>query len=423
MAPMTDVVLPTGCPVRHDFDPLAESYLADPYEVARRVRAETPVFYAPEIDMWVVTRMADIEAVFMDHETFSGRIVQDPAYPLCPEAKAVLAQGFDPLPVMSNNVPPDHGRIRVYTSRGFSGRRMGMLEPYVRRRATELVDRMLAGPNPVDLVDALAFPLPAYTVFELIGFPAEDADQLKDWCGRRKSFSWGHPPAEEQESIARDMLSYWQYCQAFVDAKVADRARGTTTDDFVGELLDAHEADPTDLTMDELKSVVYGLSFAGHEAVTNLICNSVKCLLEHPAQWAEVCADPSLINPALEEVLRYDSSQVSWRRVATRDTEVGGVPVPAGAKLFLLFASGNHDPERFDDPARFDIHRANAQKHISFGKGVHFCLGSSMARMEARVVLSVLAEKVPTMRLVPDQTFRVHPNIQFRGPEELWLTW
>ena len=114
----------SGCPVRHDFDPLSEGYLADPYAVAAAVRTETPVFYAEPLDMWVVTRMEDVEAVFTDAETFSGRLVQDPIFPLCPAARSVLGEGFDPLPVMSNNVPPDHGRVRVHTTKGFSNRRM-----------------------------------------------------------------------------------------------------------------------------------------------------------------------------------------------------------------------------------------------------------------------------------------------------------
>lgn len=413
------------CPVRHDFDPLAADYLADPYAVASKVRSDSPVFYAEGLDMWVVTRMADVEAVFMDHDTFSGRLVQDPVFPLCDAARKMLREGgFNPLPTMSNNEPPDHGRIRVFTAKGFSVRRMGILEPSVRRRANDYADALLAkGPARFEFVEHLAFPLPAYTVFELIGFPDADAERLKTWCGRRKLFSWGRPSEEEQLSIAADMLAYWDYCQAFVDTKRSERARGIVTDDFVSELLDAHEHDNEQLTLDELKSVVYGLSFAGHEAVTNLLCNSFHTLLDHPAQWAEMCADRALVGPAVEEVLRYNSSQISWRRIANREAVVGGVTIPAGAKLMLLFSAANHDPDRFAEPDRFDIHRANSRHHISFGKGVHFCLGAAMARMEAKVVVDVLADRIPSLRLVPDQELRVHPNVQFRGPEELWLEW
>ncbi len=256
----------TGCPIDHDFDPLAPGYLADPYTVADRVRETTPVFYAPSLDMWVVSRMEDVEAVFSDHETFSGRIVQDPVFPVCDAARAVLSEGFHPLPVMSNNEPPDHGRIRVHTTKGFSNRRMAILEPFIRANAERLVSDMLAGERPAEFVHALAFPLPAYTVFRHIGFPDEDAEQLKRWCGNRKLFQWGRATEAEQVAIAENMVAYWHYCQEFTDAKLHDLG-----DDFASDLLRAHLDDPDQLTLDEVKSVVYGLSFAGHEAVTNLL--------------------------------------------------------------------------------------------------------------------------------------------------------
>ena len=278
---------PTGCPVDHTFDPLAPDYLLDPYPVAARVRESTPVFYAPALDMWVVSRMDDVEAVFSDHETFSGRIVQDPMFPVCPAARAVLSEGFHPLPVMSNNEPPDHGRIRVHTTKGFSNRRMAILEPFIRANAERLIGAMLAGDPPAEFVQAVAFPLPAYTVFRHIGFPDEDAEPLKRWCGNRKLFQWGRATEAEQVEIADNMVAYWHYCQAFTDAKLDHLA-----DDFASDLLRAHLEDPEQLTLDEVKSVVYGLSFAGHEAVTNLLCNTVRQLLTHRDQWEAVCADP-----------------------------------------------------------------------------------------------------------------------------------
>jgi cytochrome P450 len=410
--------IPRGCPVDPGFDPLAPDYLEDPYAVAAKVRESTPVFYAPSLDMWVVSRMDDVEAVFNDHETFSGRIVQDPVFPVCPAARAVLSEGFHPLPVMSNNEPPDHGRIRVHTIKGFSNRRMAILEPFIRANAERLVGAMLDAGPPAEFVHALAFPLPAYTVFRHIGFPDEDADMLKRWCGNRKLFQWGRATEAEQVAIAENMVAYWHYCEDFTEAKLHDLG-----DDFASDLLRAHLEDPTQLTFDEVKSVVYGLSFAGHEAVTNLLCNTVRQLLAHREQWEAVCADPDLVTAAVEEVLRYDSSQISWRRIAKRPAVVGGVEIPEGAKVLLLFAAANRDPRRFDEPDRFDIHRANARHHISFGKGIHFCLGAGTARHEARIVLDTLVHLAPSLRLADGQDFRVFPNITFRGPEQLLLEW
>ena len=185
----------------------------------------------------------------------------------------------------------------------------------------------------------------------------------------------------------------------------------------------AHEEHPEDITYQEVESVIYGLSFAGHEAVTSLICNALQCLLVRRDVWARICADPSLIPNALEEVLRFNSSQISWRRVTTRDTEINGQPVAEGTPIFLNFAAANRQSDLFATPDDFDIDRTNASQHISFGKGVHHCLGAKLARNEVRVVLEVLAERLPSLRLVEDQEYSYFPNITFRGPSELHVEW
>ncbi|MFV0258090.1 MAG: cytochrome P450 [Acidimicrobiales bacterium] len=410
---------PAGCPVHQDWSPLDDDYLAEPYHIAHQLRDDLGVFYAARLGYLVVTEMAEIERIFTDHETFASVNVQDPVFPLAPEAQAVLAaEDFDPVAVMSNRPEPDHGRIRVYTRAGFSNRRIWSLEPYIRRRSHELIDRMLATGPPTELVRALAFPLPGETVFRFIGFPEGDDEMLKNWCGDRKAFSWGRPAPAAQAEIAEHMLAYWRYCRAFTAARRDDRG-----DDLASELIDAHEANPDDLSYREVESIVYGLSFAGHEAVTALIGNSLQCLLPRRDQWAEIVADPSLIPNAVEEVLRFHSSQISWRRVTTRATTVGGHDVPAGTAVLLNFASANRQPDLFPDPDTFDIHRPNANRHISFGKGVHYCLGARFARFETQLVLEALAARIPSLRLVDDQAFTYFPNITFRGPTELRVTW
>jgi cytochrome P450 len=219
------------------------------------------------------------------------------------------------------------------------------------------------------------------------------------------------------------MLDYWRYCREFVARRRDDRA-----DDFTSELLDAHDADPdpangTGISYREVESVVYGISFAGHDPVTALLCNTLRCLLPRRDQWAALVADRSLAHNAVEETLRFESSQVSWRRVTTRATTLGGVDLPAGTRLFLNFAAANHQPDLFDDPDTFDVRRPTANQHISFGKGIHFCLGAGLARMEARIALELLAERLPSLRLSADQTLSFFPNITFRGPDELHVEW
>jgi hypothetical protein len=423
-APDSIATAPPGCPVNHTWSPLGDDYLADPYPIAAQLREEHPVFYADELGYVVVTRMADIEHVFTNPDIFASSNVQDPVFPLSAEAAQILsADDFDPIAVMSNRQEPDHARIRAYTRQGFGNRRLKALEDYMRERASELLDDMIAGGSPAEYVEALAFPLPAEIVFRLIGFPPEDDALIKSWCVNRRAFSWGKPTPEEQAEIAAGMLEYWRYCREFVAMRRDHRA-----DDFTSEMLDAHDADPdptngTGISYREVESVVYGISFAGHDPVTSLLCNTLRCLLPRRDQWDALVADPSLAKAAVEETLRFESSQVSWRRVTTRPTTLAGVDLPAGTRVFLNFASANRQPDVFEQPDVFDIDRPDANRHISFGKGIHFCLGSGLARVEARIALELLAERLPSLRLVEDQRFEFFPNITFRGPNELHVEW
>jgi cytochrome P450 len=410
---------PAGCPMHASWSPLNDDYLDEPYAIAAELRDEHPVFYAEELGYLVVTEMDEIERIFNEHETFASVNVQDPVFPLAPEAQQVLsAEDFNPVAVMSNRPEPDHGRIRKYTRQGFSNKRIKTLEPFMRRRGNQLIDAMLAAGSSTEFVDAFAFPLPGETVFRFIGFPEADDELLKQWCGDRKAFSWGRPTGDQQTEIAEQMLAYWRYCRKFTASKRADRG-----DDFTSELITAHEENPDDITYREVESVVYGLSFAGHEAVTSAICNTLQCLLPRRKVWAEICADPTLIPNAVEEVMRFNSSQISWRRLTTADTTVGGYDVPAGTAIFMNFASANRQADIFENPDEFDIHRPNAAHNISFGKGVHYCLGARFAKFETQVMTEILADRIPSLRLVEDQSESYFPNITFRGPTTLHIAW
>ena len=416
----TTAAAPAGCPVHATWSPLSESYLADPYPEAAALHRAHPIFFAESLGYLVVSDMVDIEAVFLDHETFASTNVQDPVFPLSDEARAVLsADDFNPVAVMSNRPEPEHGKIRRYTRDGFSNRRLRILEPYIRQRSHQLIDAMIKNGSPAEFIEAFAFPLPGETVFRFIGFPESDDEELKQWCQERKAFSWGRPTPEEQTRIAEQMLAYWRYCREFTASKRENR-----TDDFASELITAHEENPDDMTYQEVESVIYGLSFAGHEAVTSLICNALQCLLPRRETWARICQDPSLIPNAVEEVLRYNSSQISWRadhHEGHRDQRP--VPVAEGTPIFMNFAAANRQSDIFPTPDEFDIDRENAGHHISFGKGVHHCLGARLARNETRLVLEVLSERLPSLRLVDDQDISYFPNITFRGPSELHVAW
>jgi cytochrome P450 len=377
---------------------------------------ETPVFYAPAIDYYVVTRYADIEAVFLDPETYSAGAAQLPLVKLEPEATEILlAGGHKPQPSMVSLDPPAHARLRRPAARAFTPRRVAEMEPRVRATLTELLDAV--DPSaPFDLVETLTFPLPATVVFSFMGVPEEDYAQLRDWCGHRATLAWGRPPAAEQVEHATSMAAYRRYLRELVARKAGDRS-----DDFAGALLAIHDEDPEALTQEEIASILFSLSFAGHETTNYLIGNLVRRLLEDPARWDEVVDDRSLIPGAVEETLRYDTSVPAWRRIAKRAVTLGGVGIPEGAKLFLWLASSGRDASVFPEPDVFDLRRANAKRHLAFGKGIHFCIGSALGKLEAQLALEELTRRFPSLRLVEDQELSFHPNISFRGPQALWV--
>ncbi len=410
---------PVGCPVNREFSTFEEHYMQDPYAELHRLRHESPIFYSEKLGYLVLTRMEDVSEVFRNADVFSSENVQDPVLPICDAAAKVLAvPDYNPIAVMSNRARPDHTRIRKYTMAGFSKRRMQVLADLIRRRCEMMVEEMLAGGSPAEFVRHIGHPLPGETIFRLIGFPEKDDRKLKGWTTNRLAFTWGKTTEAEQVNIAEKMLIYWRYCVSFVAYRLEH-----PEDDFTSELLAAHKDDPEELTYKEIESVVYGLSFAGHEIVSNMLSNGLISLLRHRDYWEEICTDPILIPNAVEEILRFNSPQTSWRRVTTDDTEIANYKIPKGTQVFLSLGSANHDETVFDDPESFDIHRKNARQNIAFGRGIHFCLGKRLAILEAEIALETLTKRVPSRDILQGQKFEFFPNFTFRGPAELWLTW
>jgi cytochrome P450 len=406
-----------GCPVRAGFDPLSAGFLADPFAVLAELPVDdAPVFYAPSIDYYVVTRYADVEAVFLDPESYSAGAAQLPLVELEPKAMRILLEGgHRPQPSMVSLDPPAHTRLRRPASRAFTPRRVAEMEPRVRKTVDDLLDAV--DPSaPFDLVSALTFPLPATMIFRFMGVPEEDYAQLKEWCGHRAALAWGRPAPEEQVEHAESMAAYRGYLRGLVAAKAGARA-----DDFASALLAIHDEDPEALTHEEIASILFSLSFAGHETTNYLIGNLVRRLLEDRARWEAVVADRTLIPAAIEETLRHDPSVPVWRRITRRPVTLGGAEIPEGAKLFLWLAAAGRDPSVFPEPDVFDLHRPNAKRHLAFGKGIHFCIGSALGKLEAQVALEGLIERFPGLRLVEGQQLTFHPNISFRGPQALWV--
>ena len=412
---MTTTGAARGCPVNESFDPLSADFLADPHTVlAALPRRDQPIFFAPSIGYYILTRYADIEQVFLDPATYSAAVAQAPLVPVVPEAQRILlAGGHRPQPSMVSLDEPEHARLRKPAARAFSMKRVSALVPVIEATTARLLDAV--GPAvEFDLVAALAFPLPANIVFSLMGVPERDYAELKHWSGYRAALGWGRPAPEDQIEIATGMAAYRGYLRELVDAKA-----GAPGDDLTSDLLAIHRENPERLTLEEIASILFSLSFAGHETTTGLIGNTVRRLLEVEERWSAIAADPGLIPAAVEETLRYDPSVPVWRRVTTRPATLAGVELPAGAKLFLWLAAAGRDAAAFSQPDAFDLHRPDSERHLAFGKGLHYCLGANLGKLEARIAVTALAARYPLLRLAPDQRLAFHPNISFRGPQVL----
>jgi cytochrome P450 len=400
------------------FDPFHDPYLADPYPFFAEARAATPVFYSPAIDYWVVTRYHDIRQIFQTPKLFSASNALAPIQPICPEAERTLAEGaFRPVPTLTNNDPPAHTRVRRLANVAFTMKRVAAMEPFIRELAVRFVRERLSSGR-ADLVRDLAWELPALVIFRVLGIPDEDVPRVKAGAENRLLLMWGRPAEEEQIRLAHGMAEFWRYAEELVARRAQD-----PRDDFTSDLILARDGAMPALNSQEVTTIVYGLLLAGHETATSLLANAFRRLLTDLDAWKEICGNSSLIPNAVEEVLRLDSSVIAWRRKTTQGVEIGGVPVPADANLLLLLGSANRDPAVFENPDRFDIHRTNAKDHLSFGHGVHFCLGAPLGRLEARVVIEELSERLPGLRLAPEQTLSFQPNTSFRGPLSLLVEW
>jgi cytochrome P450 len=407
-----------GATLAQRFDPFHDPYLADPYPLLAEARRREPVFYSPDLDYWVVTRYADIEAVFKDPETYSARIAQAPIAPLAPSVVQLLKEArFAPEPVMSNCDRPKHTRIRRHTARAFTSNKVAVLEPFIRGLADRAIDAFAARGR-ADLVAEMLYDLPASVILKILGIPDGDVPKIKSWSSNRLMLTWGRLGEAEQLREARGLLEYWRYCEGHIAAKIA-----VPGDDFPSDLLAIRNGDDAVLTIPEITNIVFGLLIAGHETTTSSSANAVKTLLGQRHAWERLCREPAAIPAAVEELLRFDTSVISWRRQANRPVRIAGVDIPEGGKLLLMLASANRDDSVFPEPERLDLDRANARDHLSFGLGIHFCFGAPLARLELKVILEQLTSRLAGLHLVEGQTWRFPANTSFRGPVALEVRW
>lgn len=420
-------VVPTpragGCPF-HEGHPAMERVasrfrpfdLTDPFPFYRLARQEAPVFYSEELGYWVVTRYEDIRKVFNDWETFSAENTATPYRAWSDEVRQILQDGgYIGGSGLSARTPPTHTRIRKAVSSVFGVKRFNALEPVIRERARSMIAGF-AGRGHADIVRDLAYELPAYTIFRLMGVPDSDVAEVKRWAESRALLVWGDLTPQQQVPHAHNLVKYWKYCEAQVE-----KCHRSPGDDLPSDLVRLQAA-TGEISDPEIAGICWSLLFAGHETTTTLIGNAVRELLLHGA-WPTLVSDPRKIPNAIEEVLRFSPSIVAWRRKALRDAEVAGQAIPAGAELLLVMGSGNRDDAQFADPEHFDIARGNARAHTSFGYGIHFCLGAPLARLQVKIVLEELTSALPGLELVPGQQFAFARNTSFRAPLALQVRW
>ncbi len=407
-----------GCPhlsrLSAEFKPFD---LTDPFPFYKKAREEEPIFYSEELGYWVVTRFQDIKEIFGNWKVFASENAQQPLKPILPKAKALMEeQGMVGLSGLSGRIPPDHTRIRRVASMAFNLSRIKKLEPRIRALAIEMIEK-IKPQGEAEIVRELAYELPAYVIFMLLGVPNEDVMQVKSWAESRLLLTWGDLSEDEQIVHAENMVRYWNYCQALVHSR-----KENPQDDFPSDMV-ALQEEGHDITDKEIAALCYSMLFAGHETTTSLIGNGVRELLKHRASWEAICRHPALIPNAVEEILRYSPSIVAWRRRAKADAEVGGVQFKEGDNILLVMGSGNRDEAVFAEGERFNIERDNAGQHLSMGSGIHFCLGAPLAKLEAKVVLEELTQRIPNIQLKPNQLFEFAYNTSFRAPVAVQTEW
>ncbi|PTL76574.1 cytochrome P450 [Vitiosangium sp. GDMCC 1.1324] len=405
-------------PLGLEFAPLEPHFLKDPFPFYARLRRESPVTFVPAFHFWLVSRYQDVLSVLKDARTFSSRDTLRPPVELPREVMAILEPaGYRPEYPLLGDDPPSHTRVRALVGKAFTLSRVNALEPRIRELANSYLDTLLHGGPRADLVSRLASPLAMHVMTELLGIPAADRERIKQWCDDEKLF-FTPIPLEQHLRAARGVADFRRYLRQLVE----DRRR-SPREDLITSLLEARAEGERPLNTDELVALACVLVFAGHETSTNLLALACYHLLRHPGLWQELRKAPYLIRNALEESMRYDSPVVGMMRTTNGPVQLGGTELPAGARLFLLFASANRDESVFEGGERFDLHRASAVRHLGLGHGIHYCVGAPVARLEAQVLLELMVQRLPELRLSPGEHISYLPNLVHRVPRHLQVQW
>jgi cytochrome P450 len=355
--------------------------------------------------------------VLRDVETFSSAFGQT-SMPLPAEDRerlaAAVAEGYPRVPTMLTADPPDHTRYRRLVTKAFTPKSIAELEPAIRAITTRLIDGWIDR-GAIEFVTEFAVPLPVEVIARALNVPDERLADFKRWSDDSIAGIGTNLSIDERVVAERGVNEFQRY---FADQ--LEQRRHEPQDDLLTNLLharvdDADVVDPRPLDMPEMLSILQQLLVAGNETTTKMLTEMVRLLAEHPEQWRQVQDDPSRVERVVEETLRLSTPTQGMFRIATRDVTLGGVDIPAGARLIVVYSSANRDEALYVDPDAFDPDRANLKEHLAFGKGVHFCLGAALSRLEGRVALQELCRRLDTLRLAPSNTFTYFPSFMLRG--------
>jgi cytochrome P450 len=375
------------------------------------------------MNAWVLTRYDDVVAALTDTTHFSavGSIGIDRFDSFPAEVQRIFEQGFERFPGLIEMDPPVHSAYRSLVNLAFTPRRVAALEPRIRQLTDDLVDTF-AAVGSVDFTRAFAFPLPMVVICEILGVPSDDMRSVQEMADGFRALEAGNMltlPVGEQVKVASSFVDFQQYSARLID----DRRMNPREGDLLTTLLSAELSGERPLTTGELVSSVIHLLFAGTETTARMLAMAMWHLLDPRENWQQLCADPTLAAKAVEEALRMEPPVIYHLRRTKEAVRFGDVEIPAGQPVHLLFASANRDDAVFPHPAVFDPRRDAITRHLGFGRGPHFCVGAPIGRLEGRVALEVLIQRLPTARLPAGHVPSVEEHVMLRGLETLLVEW
>jgi cytochrome P450 len=399
------------------FNPFDPAFRADPYPFYDRLRVAEPVHASP-FGFTVLTRYHDVTRALRGAE-FSRDLEANGAEPTDPTRKARLerirarrANGRGAKTIL-NLDPPDHTRLRRLVSLAFTPSAIERLRPRVQQLVDDVLD-VAAERGEIELVDELAFPVPFQVISDLLDLPTERADEVREWSQWLTAAL--EPGADEATLDHADTAAF--HMGEYL-AEVVEHRRHHLGDDLLSGLLVAEEAGDR-LSTAELLAFVTLLYVAGHETTVNLIGNGTLALLRHRDELRRWIADPAIEANAIDELLRYDGPVQQTVRVPLESVRIGDVEIEAGTTVMTVLGAANHDPEVFDEPNRLRLDRSNAGRHLAFAAGVHYCLGASLAKLEAAVAIGTLIRRFPDLELAGEPSWR--DRLTIRGVDRLPLS-